>query len=90
MGVVLPDPDQGKAAPMTIGASIFLIAVGAILKFAVTATVADIDIDVVGVILMVAGGIGLLVGLFLQASSSRRRTVVYEEDPRYRQGPPTA
>lgn len=64
---------------MTIGASIFLIAVGAILKFAVTATVADIDIDVVGVILMVAGGLGLLVGLFMQANS--RRTVVYEERP---------
>ncbi|MGH2959213.1 MAG: DUF6458 family protein, partial [Solirubrobacterales bacterium] len=41
---------------MTIGGSIFLIAVGAILKFAVTATVAGIDIQVVGVILMVAGG----------------------------------
>lgn len=50
---------------MTIGASIFLIAVGAILKFAVTATVAGIDIQTVGVILMVAGGLGLVVGLFL-------------------------
>ncbi|MGI8937220.1 MAG: DUF6458 family protein [Iamia sp.] len=69
---------------MTIGASIFLIAVGAILKFAVTATVADVDIDVVGVILMVTGGIGLLIGLFMQANNSRRRTVVYEDDPRHR------
>ncbi|CAN5510915.1 hypothetical protein BH24ACT4_BH24ACT4_16490 [soil metagenome] len=69
---------------MTIGASIFLIAVGAILKFAVTATVADVDIDVVGVILMVTGGIGLLIGLFMQANNIRRRTVVDEDDPRHR------
>lgn len=72
---------------MTIGASIFLIAVGAILRFAVTATVADVDLQVVGVILMVAGGIGLLIGIFLQANN--RRTVVYE-DRGYRQGPPPA
>ncbi len=60
---------------MTIGASIFLIAVGAILKFAVTATVANVDLQVVGVILMIAGGIGLLIGLFMQANNSRQRTV---------------
>ena len=59
---------------MTIGASIFLIAVGAILKFAVTYTVAGIDIQVVGVILMVAGGIGLILGLFLMAQARRVRT----------------
>lgn len=53
---------------MTIGASIFLIAVGAILKFAVTATVAGVDIQTVGVILMIAGGLGLLIGLFLIAN----------------------
>ena len=68
---------------MTIGASIFLIAVGAILKFAVTATVAGIDIQVVGVILMVAGAIGLVLGLFLMAQNSRRPP----NDP-YNQVPP--
>lgn len=57
---------------MTIGASIFLIAVGAILKFAVTYTVAGIDIQVVGVILMVAGGIGLILGLFLMAQQNKQ------------------
>lgn len=66
---------------MTIGGSIFLIAVGAILKFAVTATVAGIDIQVVGVILMVAGGIGLILGLFLMAQNRP------PNDP-YNQGPP--
>jgi hypothetical protein len=56
---------------MTIGGSIFLIAVGAILNFAVTATVAGIDIQTVGVILMIAGGVGLLLGLIFMANASR-------------------
>ena len=45
---------------MYIGTSIFLIAVGAILKFAVTATVAGIDVQTAGVILIVVGIIGLV------------------------------
>ncbi|MGB1582410.1 MAG: DUF6458 family protein [Solirubrobacterales bacterium] len=57
---------------MTIGASLFLIAVGAILKFAVTYTVVGIDIQVVGVVLMVAGGIGLLLGLFFMAQANKQ------------------
>ncbi|MGK2878463.1 MAG: DUF6458 family protein [Solirubrobacterales bacterium] len=57
---------------MTIGGSIFLIAVGAILKFAVTATVAGIDIQVVGVILMVAGALGLILGLFMMAQGNKQ------------------
>ena len=68
---------------MTIGTSIFLIALGAILKYAVTATVAGIDIQTVGVILMVAGVVGLVIGLFLLASARRRvdgaDRVAYEE-----------
>ena len=56
---------------MTIGGSIFLIAVGAILKFAVTATVAGINIQVVGVILMVAGVIGLILGLYFASQSNK-------------------
>lgn len=50
---------------MTIGTSLFLIAVGAILKFAVTAHLAGIDLQTVGVILMVVGVIGLVLGLYL-------------------------
>ena len=45
---------------MGIGFSIFLLAVGAILTFAVHATVAGIDIRVVGIILMAAGALGLV------------------------------
>ena len=47
-----------------IGFGIFLVAVGAILRYAVTAEVAGIDIGVVGVILMVAGAVLLLLSLF--------------------------
>jgi hypothetical protein len=50
---------------LTIGGSLFLIAVGAILKFAVTWTVAGIDLHVAGVVLMVVGALGLLLGLLL-------------------------
>ncbi|HEX9994521.1 MAG TPA: DUF6458 family protein [Acidimicrobiales bacterium] len=61
---------------MGIGVSIFLIAVGAILTFAVEADVSGLDIDVVGVILMVVGVIGLLLSLFV-IDSWRRRGVGY-------------
>jgi hypothetical protein len=62
---------------MGIGTSIFLIAVGAILRYAVTADVSGIDLDVVGLILMIAGGVGLLVSLFwMTIWADRRRTAV--------------
>ena len=59
---------------MGIGASIFLIAVGAIIAFALEARVGWLDLDVVGWVLMLAGLFGLLLsfGLF----SRTRRTVV--------------
>jgi uncharacterized protein DUF6458 len=50
---------------VTIGGSLFLIAVGAILAFAVTASVAGVDLQIVGWILMIVGVIGLILGLFL-------------------------
>ena len=50
---------------MTVGGSLFLIAVGAILYFAVTATVAGVDIQTIGLILMIVGVIGLALGLLL-------------------------
>jgi hypothetical protein len=67
---------------MTIGSSIFLIAVGAILKYAVTATVAGIEIQTIGLILMIAGAIGLVIGLFLMTQERNRREVVYDDRPR--------
>ncbi len=59
---------------MRIGASLFLIAVGAILTWAVTATVTGLNLHVVGVILMVVGLAGLVFDLVLWGT--RRRTVV--------------
>jgi uncharacterized protein DUF6458 len=50
---------------MSIGASIFLFAAGAILRYAITAEVSGIDIATVGTILMIAGVIGLLASLAL-------------------------
>jgi hypothetical protein len=64
---------------MTIGASIFLIALGAILKYAVTATVAGIEIQTVGLILMIAGAVGLIIGLFLLTQANRREPVAYDD-----------
>ena len=58
---------------MGIGTSIFLIALGAILKFAVTDSISGIELATVGVILMVAGILGLLISL-LYASMARDRT----------------
>ncbi len=65
---------------MGIGTSLLLIAVGAILKFAVTFTVGGFNIQTAGTILIVAGIIGLLVSLLL-LMSDRRRGGVVEERP---------
>lgn len=59
---------------MGIGFSIFLLAVGAILAFAVNATLAGLDISIVGWILMAAGVIGLILTMVV-LTPRRRRTV---------------
>lgn len=53
---------------MGIGVSLVLIAVGAVLAFAVTATLQGLDITVVGVILMIVGGFGLVISMLFWAS----------------------
>ena len=57
---------------MGIGTSIFLIAVGAILYFAVNADVSGLEISTVGLILMIVGIIGLLISLFYTTLATRR------------------
>ena len=57
---------------MSLGASLFLIGVGAILRFAVTADFAGIDIQTVGTILMVIGVLGFAISLWLYLSARRR------------------
>jgi hypothetical protein len=71
---------------MGIGTSLFLIAVGAILRWAVTGHVSGISIPTVGTILLIVGIIGLLISLFWLLAASRRGTVVTRDryvDPRY-------
>lgn len=67
---------------MGIGVSIFLLAVGAILAFAVDASAEGVNIDTVGVILMVVGAIGLLFSLLFWSSwapSRREERIVTPE-----------
>ena len=68
---------------MSIGASIFLLVIGAILTFAVNVSTEGFNINTVGIILMVAGVIGLLLSLLFWSSFSpyRRRSVgTYPEE----------
>jgi len=71
---------------MSIGASIALIAVGAILAFAVETSIEGLEISTVGLILMVAGVIGLVISLIMLANGrsddgavTRRRRVYRDE-----------
>ena len=69
---------------MTIGTSLLLIAVGAILKYAVTADVSGIDLQTVGVILILVGILGLILSLlytFVWSDTARRRRA--PADPYY-------
>jgi uncharacterized membrane protein YfcA len=59
---------------MTIGVSILIAATGAILRYAVADEVDNVDLRMVGLILMVAGAVGLVTGIVMAAT--RRRTVV--------------
>ena len=59
---------------MGIGASILLIAVGAIFTFALNVSIGWLDLDVVGWIMMLAGAIGLFMTTVIWGP--RRRTVV--------------
>jgi Domain of unknown function (DUF6458) len=67
---------------MTIAGAIFLIVAGAILTFATNIHVQGVDLDVVGWILMIAGGAGLILSFFQEAiwtERSRRRELAAEE-----------
>ena len=57
---------------MGIGVSVFLLAVGAILTWAIDVTTSGVDLDTVGVILMVVGAIGLLASLTIFGSWGAR------------------
>ena len=71
---------------MGIGTSLFLIAVGAILYFAVDADVSGLEISTIGIILMVVGVIGLAVTMLILNGGTggwyggTRRTTVVRDD----------
>jgi hypothetical protein len=67
---------------MSIGVSLLLVAIGAILTWGVDFVADGVNLDVVGVILMVVGAIGLLISLVFMggyAANRRGRTVVHED-----------
>ena len=72
---------------MGIGVSLLLVAAGAILLWGVTGEVAGIDIDAIGVILIVVGAIGAVLSMIFWSSwggpagMSRRRTTYVDDGP---------
>lgn len=60
---------------MGTGVGIFLIAVGAILAFAVNATVSVANLQTIGIILMIVGALGIVLDLILFAPRRRRSTM---------------
>ena len=78
---------------MPTGTSILLIAVGAILRYAVTASVSGVSLTTVGLILMIVGILGLVLSIFFIFAGGRRGAVAnervverapYDEPPVYR------
>jgi hypothetical protein len=65
---------------MGIGGGIFLVAVGAVLTFAVSATFSGINIHTVGIILMIVGAVGVILDLILFAPRRRTRAVDTYDD----------
>ena len=65
---------------MGIGVGIFLIAIGAVLAFAIHVTTSGVDLHTIGIILMIVGALGILVSLIFWSSWA---------GPGYRRGPAT-
>ncbi|MHB1807844.1 MAG: DUF6458 family protein [Solirubrobacteraceae bacterium] len=66
---------------MTIGTSILLIVVGAILRFAITVTTRGFNLHTIGVILMIAGAVGLVLSLLWMGLWSNRQREAVAERP---------
>ena len=72
---------------MTMGTGLFLVAVGAILRYAVNDEIDAVNLETVGLILMIVGAIAFVVGAIYAFGRRRRDTVVVERDPRSRADP---
>lgn len=66
---------------MTIGGSVALVVIGAVLKWGITWQPVNVDLQAVGLILMIAGGVGLVISLVMLAQRRRDRASaqIYEE-----------
>jgi beta-lactamase regulating signal transducer with metallopeptidase domain len=64
---------------MGIGTSLVLIAVGAILKWAVTDEISGVELSTIGLILLIVGVIGLLISLLFMGNAFGRRDTVVRE-----------
>jgi hypothetical protein len=73
---------------VSIGGSLFLIALGAILRYAVTDHISGVDLTTVGLILLIVGIVGLVLSLVMYMSATRTRGGVVERTE-YRAGDPT-
>jgi hypothetical protein len=82
-------------ATMGLGVGIFMVAVGAILTWAVNVTTSGVDLQTVGVILMVVGAAGILLSMVFWSSwgggmGRGRRTEITETTADPRSAPPAA
>lgn len=73
---------------MGIGLGILLIVGGAILAFAVDVNVQGVDLEMVGFILMVAGGLALILGIVTNAQNSHTSHKVTQRQAPERRRPP--
>jgi hypothetical protein len=79
---------------MGLGVGLLLAAAGAVLAFAVNATVNGVDIHTIGWILLIVGIVGILLSLIFWSSWAgpgyfgRRRTTYYDEGPAGPGAPP--
>jgi uncharacterized membrane protein YedE/YeeE len=74
---------------VTIGGSIALIVIGAILRFAITWKPAHVDLHVIGVILMIAGVAGLIISIAVIATRRRGRASAEVTEERHYTEPPS-
>lgn len=68
---------------MALGTSLFLIAVGAILRFAITVSTHGFNVHTIGLILIVVGIVGLVISLFWMTMYAGRRRGAVVDDPAY-------
>jgi Domain of unknown function (DUF6458) len=66
---------------MSVGVSLFLIAAGAILRYAVTWEPSGVNLETVGLILMIVGIVGLVIPLAWMATAARRGTSARPSPP---------